>query len=142
MFTQKEIAYAESRPDPKLTLTGIFAAKEALLKAGWSNKGTKDLNKIVISHDTDGRPTHPNFLISISHDEGLAVAVAIKIIEVSNNEAVKESVPDLLQDVVQGSEHSKQISWWQCFLLILISVAASSILQNTSFSSLAFNLFD
>ena len=54
IFTLKEIYYAENKPDPYLTLTGIYCAKEAIIKA--SSLKTNKLNEIEIKVNKDGKP--------------------------------------------------------------------------------------
>lgn len=76
IYTLKELSYAQSKPDPLQTLTGLFAAKEAILKC--SSKDA-NLNAIEISVDPDGRPSSPGFIVSISHSVDFAVAIAMSI---------------------------------------------------------------
>ena len=73
IFTIKEISYAETKKDPLQTLTGIFCAKEAIIK---SNYYVNDLNKIEIVHDKN-KPFFKDFKLSISHSKDYAIAVAI-----------------------------------------------------------------
>ena len=72
-FTDKEIAYSESRPDMMETICGIYSAKESIRKTGNKN----DFKKIEIIH-INGRPTCKNYHISISHSAGVCVAVCIQ----------------------------------------------------------------
>ena len=77
-FSQREISYCLLQPDPIQSFAGLFAAKEAIVKADNSLNGVQ-FNKIEILHDANGRPLFQGFQISISHSQDLAVAVAIKI---------------------------------------------------------------
>ena len=77
IFSLKEISYAETRPDPRETLAGIFAAKESIRKTGLDHLSTP-LIDIEILPDENGAPHINGFSLSISHSEGLAVACAVK----------------------------------------------------------------
>ena len=76
IFTLKEISHAENKPDPYLTLTGIFCAKEAIIKT--SNLKTNKLNEIEIKVNKEGKPYYEGFDLSISHSLDFAIAVATK----------------------------------------------------------------
>ena len=76
IFTFKELSYAQARHNPIQTLTGLFAAKEAILKC--VEKEIK-LSSIEILPDPKGRPMVNGFRISISHSQDNAVAIAIPI---------------------------------------------------------------
>ena len=88
-FTSEEAAYIRSKGRNKAqTMAAIFAAKEALTKA----LGTGiifDLREIEVRHNEEGQPYYSltgeaaekaegdRFLLSISHDGGMAGAVCI-----------------------------------------------------------------
>ncbi|MEO5892437.1 MAG: 4'-phosphopantetheinyl transferase superfamily protein [Ferruginibacter sp.] len=76
-FSSSEISYAIMQPDPLVTFAGLFAAKEAIVKA---NNNYKELpfNNILIDHQPSGKPVHPDFDLSISHTANLSVAVAVE----------------------------------------------------------------
>lgn len=74
IYTIKELSYAQSRPDPVQTLTGLFAAKEAILKCA---KKEINLIDIEILPDRTGRPVVDGFIVSISHSVDNAVAIAM-----------------------------------------------------------------
>lgn len=73
LFSIREISYAQSRPNTLQTLTGIFCAKEAIIKCA----GGTFLD-IEIFHDKYGRPTHPEYALSISHSNDYVVAIALR----------------------------------------------------------------
>ena len=77
-FSQAEIAYCILQPAPYASFAGLFAAKEAIVKANNANRN-KPFNTITISHDGQGKPRFPGFQISLSHTENTAVAVALQI---------------------------------------------------------------
>ncbi len=74
IFTLRELSYAQSRVDMRQTLTGIFAAKEAILKC---QHGEINLVDIEILPNKYGAPSFKNYLISISHSGEYAIAIAI-----------------------------------------------------------------
>jgi phosphopantetheine--protein transferase-like protein len=77
IFSQQEIAYAETKINPLQTLTGIFSAKEAIFKTGYINNLDNYLKKIEIKYNEEGKPQYKNFSLSISHSKDFAVAIAI-----------------------------------------------------------------
>lgn len=86
LFTSEELQHAASQPDRVLHLAGVFAAKEAVIKALGLLHPALSAQQISISHDADGRPLAAvhgpggaECDISISHDAGIAVAVAIRL---------------------------------------------------------------
>jgi phosphopantetheine--protein transferase-like protein len=76
VFTLREISYAQSQPSVAETLTGIFAAKEAIRKCD-SRLMSLPLLQIEVLPEPRGRPCYPGFALSISHSGGFAIAVAI-----------------------------------------------------------------
>lgn len=73
IFSLREISYAQTRPNTLQTLTGMFCAKEAIIKCA----GGEPLD-IEISHDKYGRPTNSEYILSISHSNDYVVAIAIR----------------------------------------------------------------
>jgi phosphopantetheine--protein transferase-like protein len=76
-FTPGEIAYCILQTDPYSSLTGLFAAKEAIVKADGQYRN-RPFNTMEIGHSAEGRPEFPGMKISISHAGGMAVAVAVR----------------------------------------------------------------
>jgi phosphopantetheine--protein transferase-like protein len=76
LFTPREMSYAEGRADPRETLAGIFAAKEAIRKADAAML-QRPFTQIEILPDEQGAPRIAGFAISISHSAGVAIAIAI-----------------------------------------------------------------
>lgn len=74
IFTLKELSYAQSKDNPKQTLTGIFCAKEAIQKI---SNHPNCLNEIEVLPDDNGRPISQGYAISISHSKSYAIAAAI-----------------------------------------------------------------
>lgn len=75
VFTENEIAYSKKSE----TFAGIFAAKEAYLKALGTGINCR-LNSIEILHEESGKPYINNIAnsdVSISHDGDYAVATVI-----------------------------------------------------------------
>tara|TARA_B100001059_G_C17818201_1_gene576586 strand:- start:251 stop:943 length:693 start_codon:yes stop_codon:yes gene_type:complete len=80
IFSMREIAYAQTKPQPLETLTGIFALKEAIVKTREvSQTVMDDFKSLEISHDADGVPSFDGFAVSISHCSGFATAIAISL---------------------------------------------------------------
>lgn len=78
-FSASEIAHCIQQRDPLESFAGLWAAKEAIIKAGAAASGKGGLHAIEITHDGTGVPTYPGCLVSISHDHGLAVAVCVRL---------------------------------------------------------------
>ncbi len=86
VFTRGEIAYCESKEHPEVHFAGRFAAKEAIAKAVYQSGYDKVIPfpDIEILNDTEGRPQvslltniKGTCLVTISHEQSLAVAFAI-----------------------------------------------------------------
>ena len=76
-FSPEEMAYCILQQDPYASFAGLFAAKEAIVKAGGHPIG-RSFNTIRITHSAAGRPMHAGYAISISHSAGIAAAVAAR----------------------------------------------------------------
>ena len=89
-FNEGEIGYIRSRgKNSAQTFAGIFAAKEALCKALGTGLSF-ELKDISIIHDEAGMPGYSlsgkaeelgagdSFLLSITHDGGIAAAVCVR----------------------------------------------------------------
>ncbi len=89
-FTEEEAGYIRSRGrSAAQTMAGIFAAKEALAKALGTGI-TFSLKEVGVCHDEAGQPGYSlsgtaaelaggdRFLLSISHDGGIAVAICVR----------------------------------------------------------------
>lgn len=77
-FTSAEMDHCLRQPDPRSSFAGLFATKEAIIKAD-NTTGNGSLKNIEILHDKNGKPLFSNFMLSISHTARQAVAVAVKI---------------------------------------------------------------
>jgi phosphopantetheine--protein transferase-like protein len=122
-FSGKEIAYCILQQDPYSSFAGLFAAKEAIVKAdnGYANR---NFNNILIDHLPGGKPVHSEFEITVSHSGGLAVAAAIRIVsDQQGNMAIK---PD------SGGTANGRFGWrfWLTILSFLLSVIAIFIALN------------
>jgi 4'-phosphopantetheinyl transferase EntD len=76
-FTPQEIAYCILQAEPYSSFAGLFAAKEALVKADASLR-ERAFHQIGIGHSPEGRPVYPGYTLSIAHANGTAVAVAAR----------------------------------------------------------------
>jgi phosphopantetheine--protein transferase-like protein len=106
IFSRHEIAFAETKRKPTETLAGIFAAKEAIIKAGFPSMSNIDLNKIEILHSEDGRPEFPGYVLSISHSNEYTIAIARKNEVVQNKN--KLASPKESEAVFETSDAIKQ----------------------------------
>jgi len=79
IFTLRELSYAQSKGDPKMTLAGIFSAKEAIVKCMGIANPKKKFSDIEIHFDAEGAPFSRNYSISISHSGEYSIAVAVPI---------------------------------------------------------------
>ena len=86
LFTSSESAYCRATNDPMRHFAGTLAAKEAVIKAGRFGPLPAWSRRIEIARDGDGVPTvrvhdvvHPPIQLSISHDGGVAVAIALAL---------------------------------------------------------------
>ena len=76
-FSAAEISYCTLQPDAYACFAGKFAAKEAVVKADNAFRGMRFCD-IEIGNDAHGRPVFRDFLISITHQEEWAAAVAVR----------------------------------------------------------------
>lgn len=92
VYTPYEQQYCVARPNPHESFAGLFCAKEAVVKALKTGFGNGIMpNDIEIVHDKSGAPkvvAHgeaarllqgKSVELSVSHDGGFAIAVAIII---------------------------------------------------------------
>ena len=104
IFTLREIAYTENKPDTYTTLTGLFAAKEAVMKA--NNLSPKKLNEIEIQFNEDGKPFLSHYEISISHSLDFAIAVAISKASLESSEVNTQTSEKKILEPTQSTPFS------------------------------------
>jgi phosphopantetheine--protein transferase-like protein len=76
-FTPGELSHAIRQADPRASLCGIWAAKEAIVKSGLLPTVPDHLREIEITHSAAGQPMLRGCQLSISHTPRTAVAVCI-----------------------------------------------------------------
>ena len=76
-FSPGEISSCILKSNPLQSFAGLFAAKEALVKADNSLLGIP-FNNIEINFQDQGKPFYPGFEVSISHQNEVSIAVAVK----------------------------------------------------------------
>lgn len=83
-FSPAEIQYCYDFKDPSPHFAGMFAAKEAVMKA--LSEAKVYLPDVEIRHDANGKPMvywkHKkmrSILVSVTHTKNVAVAVAIRV---------------------------------------------------------------
>lgn len=115
-FSSTEIAYCILQPSPYASFTGLFAAKEAIVKANNSYRN-KPFNTIVINHDPEGKPEYPGFYLSVSHTNNMAVAVAL---QTGTDLSVKKATDGIESKQSNRPNNTK----WLFVISFLISLAA------------------
>lgn len=79
-FSPAELAYCAKAKDRASRLAGTFAAKEAVMKALGLTPAVAWAGRIEITRSSDGKPAarvgDVQVEVSISHDAGVALAVA------------------------------------------------------------------
>jgi phosphopantetheine--protein transferase-like protein len=93
-FTPQEISYCLLQNNVRLSFVGLFAAKEAIVKAN-NDYQSNSFSAIQIEHDNKGKPYHKNFSISISHTNDTAIAVAVfnQSVDQDSTNPTKLSIP-------------------------------------------------
>ena len=76
-FTPSEIAYCIQQPAVKTAFQGLLAAKRAIVKSGAASDASDRPGSIEIGFDSEGRPTYPGCLLSISDTGTIAAAVCL-----------------------------------------------------------------
>lgn len=101
-FAPAEIGYCILQTNPYASFAGLFAAKEAMVKADNAFKN-KPFSSIVIDHLPEGKPVYPGFQLSVAHTNDTAIAVAVKNIslpsatpQVPGNASTASSFPSIL----------------------------------------------
>ncbi len=120
-FTQPEIAYCILQRDALASFAGLFAAKEAIVKAS-NNYKNKPFNSIHIDHLPTGKPFHNEFKLSISHTNELAIAVAVHDVPVSENSSIVNHISH------QPHEREMSFAFWISLLALLIAMFAIVLL--------------
>lgn len=82
VFAKEELEYLETKGNKAESAAGLFAAKEAIVKAMGIGIGAIPLKEIIILHDGMGAPAvkmecEGRMLVSITHMGTTAAAVAI-----------------------------------------------------------------
>ena len=113
-FTAGEIAYCILQPDPYSSLTGLFAVKEAIVKAD-ARYRDRAFHTLEIGHSADGKPEFPGFGLSISHAGNMAVAVAVR----GGREEEAAVGAAALQNPIPAGRTPRSAAWigWMALLL-------------------------
>jgi phosphopantetheine--protein transferase-like protein len=117
-FTGGEIGYCILQPDPYSSFAGLFAVKEAIVKADAQYRD-RPFSSLEIGHSADGKPGFPGFGLSISHAGGMAVAVAVS--SGIEDRPAFAAVP-LLNNVQAGRKPG--FSTWIGWMALLLAAAA------------------
>jgi hypothetical protein len=76
-FTPPEIAHCIKQPAVKAAFQGLLTAKRAIVKSGAASDSPDGLGSVEIGFDSEGRPTYPGCLLSISDTGTIAAAVCL-----------------------------------------------------------------
>ena len=125
IFSQEEIAYAETKINPLQTLTGIFSAKEAIFKTGRINNLQKKIKKIEIKYNENGKPQYKNFFLSISHSKNFAIAIAMPF-NISQNENKIQANNDEIADITSTNSNKDSPATFK-LQNIIITIILSSV---------------
>jgi len=115
-FTPAEIAYCILQPNALVSFAGLFAAKEAIVKANNAYKN-RPFNTIFIDHSPTGQPVYKGFQLSIAHTTELAVAIATNI-----GTASPSSIQKIEAD--NPSKNKSSLALWFAFLAFILSIAS------------------
>jgi len=117
-FSPSEISYCILQPKPYVSFAGLFAAKEAIVKADNRFRNTVFKN-VVIRHFDSGKPFFTGFNLSITHTDEIAVAVALPV---RNNQlTVKQA---LIAGPAAKSGNMPGLAWLLLFASIFLSAIA------------------
>jgi phosphopantetheinyl transferase (holo-ACP synthase) len=122
-FAAGEIAYCILQTDPYSSFTGLFAAKEAIVKADAFFRG-RPFNTIKIDHTPEGKPLFPGFGLSISHAGGLAVAVAIRETAAVTGQSVQGGFLAAQDGMPMLQNRRTRSFFWIAWLALLLSIFA------------------
>jgi phosphopantetheinyl transferase (holo-ACP synthase) len=117
-FTPAEIAYCILQADPYSSFAGLFAAKEAIVKADHRFR-SRPFNTIAIDHSPEGKPLYPGFGLSISHAGGMAVAVAQSATPTTNHQQLTR-----IGESTAPPGRPSGFFAWIAWLALLLAVAA------------------
>jgi len=117
-FSVAEISYCILQPRPYASFAGLFAAKEAIVKANNTYKKL-EFKDIIIQHLPNGKPFHTGFNISVSHTDETAVAIAIPAIPQHSFSNEKEMVARL---PVKATGNTFVVLWLLVLTSLLLSV--------------------
>lgn len=116
-FSPEEISHCILQSYPLASFAGLFAAKEAILKAN-NEIRNKPFNTISIQHTQKGKPFYGNMHISISHISTVAIAVAF--LQPKNN--IEKSINFIEKPVAQPNQHLAMIIAFIALIIAIITL--------------------
>jgi len=121
-FSLEEIQYCESKANKQESFLGLFALKEAIVKADNFYKNIS-FNQIEIKHTALGKPIFKKFSVSISHSGDYIVAVAYKSTEYQNDRVSPFYLEKNMIDIA-SKEISKNNKYLLiCFVAVVLSIS-------------------
>lgn len=131
-FTPREISHCILQGNPAASFAGLFAAKEAIVKA--EGGAGRPLDRIEITHDQRGKPLADGYELSISHSGPLAVAVAIRLVDGSQDGSFDHAGKGSLSATAGDGEVSRtpyRLAFFvAAFLLLVLSLVVLINLVN------------
>jgi len=119
-FTEKEIAHALKKRNPRESFAGIFALKEAILKTSYRSN---DHNLRSIEIEYNGNiPAFNNYQVSISHSGVMAVAVAIENSKIINLNQEGSPSPVVIYKSNKNNSQLQKYSIIVYFIFVLLAV--------------------
>jgi len=121
-FSQREIAYCILQANPYASFAGLFALKEAIVKAD-NNYRSQAFNNIIIFHSPEGKPLHPSFMVSISHTDLHAIAIALPL---QNTPATSGNI--IHENKMKGNSRIPFILWMMAIVSFILSIVSLYLL--------------
>ena len=118
-FAPSEIAYCILQNNPYASFAGLFAAKEALVKANNSLR-SKQFNQLVFNHSPQGKPTYSGYAVSVSHTGTTAIAIVVSSTQQTSSIFANNHIP------VANKQSGSGFGWGNfiSLLALLFSIAA------------------
>jgi phosphopantetheine--protein transferase-like protein len=121
-FTPSEISHCLQQRDVRASLAGIWAAKEAIVKADVASSNEAGLKSIEIKHDAIGKPFAQGCNLSISHTPTSAVCVCIAL-DTPDLPAPIGPIPPILREALPLMEQSRwRLNFGAIGALLLLSI--------------------
>lgn len=130
-FSPEEISYCILQANPRQSFAGLFAAKEALVKANY-RLHKLPLHELSIGHEQSGKPVYGDYQLSISHSGDVAMAAALLPPPLAPLQEENEASPEIAKNIasiehIQVQNHRLKRGLWFCAALTTIALILSSL---------------